>query len=47
MEWWSTGVMEYWNMEWVQMKMQMRMEIILGIIANSALRAAGGLIYPR
>ena len=45
MEWWSTGVMEYWSigvleywsigvLEWVQMKMQMRREIISRLVAS-------------
>jgi hypothetical protein len=37
MEWWSTGVLEYWSigvLEWVQMKMQMRREIISRIVAS-------------
>jgi hypothetical protein len=41
MEYWSIGVLER-----VQMKMQMRREIILRIIVNLTLRAVGVHIYP-
>jgi hypothetical protein len=41
MEWWSDGVLE-----WAQMKMQMRREISLRMMANLTMRVSGVHIYP-